>query len=120
VSVAFTEARTRTTGVPEMWTGASSGLERKTRRFAVTVVGFEIAVVSFWNGVSVIVWWTRGTFGVGGGPKARAPAVAGVSGTSFTETCSRESTGQPLKVRHSSAANSTSACGSLSTSLRTP
>jgi hypothetical protein len=96
VSVAFTDARTRTTGVPEIWTGASSGLERNTLRFAVTVVGFEIAFVSLRNGVSVIVWWTRGSFGVGGGPKTRAPALVGVSARSLRGTARRTSTGQRL------------------------
>ena len=96
MSVAFTDARTRTTGVPEMCTGSSRGPERKTRRYVVTVVGFEIAVVSFSEGWSTIVWWTRGTFGVGGGPSVSAPAVVGVSARSFSETPWRASTGHRL------------------------
>ncbi len=70
--------------------------------------------------MSVIVWWTRGRFGVGGGPIVRDPAVVGVSARSFSETSLRASIGQRVNVCHWSAAYSMSAWGSVSTSLRTP
>ncbi len=68
MSVAFTAACSRTTAVPETCTGAVRTGERNTRRFAVTVVGFEIAVFSLMDGVSVHDWSTSDTFGVDGAP----------------------------------------------------
>ena len=60
VSASFTDARSLTTGVPEMCTGAASVGERNTRRFAVSVAGLLIAVFSLIEGVSVKDWKTSG------------------------------------------------------------